>query len=61
MDSVYAGVLGQVDINVMLQPPSGDWVYLGTEVTDSHGKLTFTIPADKRLSQGMYPVKCVVK
>ncbi|PVD31481.1 hypothetical protein C0Q70_06893 [Pomacea canaliculata] len=51
----------KVDINVMLQPPSGDWVYLGTEVTDSHGKLTFTIPADKRLSQGMYPVKCVVK
>lgn len=51
----------KVDVYVMIQPPSGDWVHLGEAVTDSHGKLTFTLPDEKRLSHGMYPVKCVVK
>lgn len=45
----------------MTQPPCGEWVYFGTETTDSHGRLTFDIPEDKRLSQGMYPVKTVVR
>ena len=45
----------------MRQPPAGDWIYLGTALTDSHGKLTFTIPDQQRLSHGVYPVKCVVR
>jgi hypothetical protein len=40
---------------------SGDWVYLGTSVTDKHGRLQFTIPQDKQLPQGMHPVKVVVR
>ncbi|CAL1546251.1 unnamed protein product [Lymnaea stagnalis] len=51
----------KVDVNVMKQPPSGDWTQLGTEVTDSHGRFSYTIPGDQRLSQGMYPVKLVVR
>ena len=51
----------QVDVNVMTQPPSGEWIHLGTAVTDSHGKLTYTLTDEQRLNHGMYPVKCVVK
>ncbi|XP_023930713.1 protein retinal degeneration B isoform X1 [Lingula anatina] len=51
----------KVDIHVMTQPPSGEWLYFGTEITDSHGRVSFKIPEDKRLSQGMYPVKMVVR
>jgi len=39
----------------------GEWTYMGTEVTDGHGRLTFTIPADRQLIQGIYPVKLVVR
>ncbi|KAL8576133.1 hypothetical protein ACOMHN_001483 [Nucella lapillus] len=51
----------KVDVNIMKQPPSGDWTHMGTALTDGHGKLTFTLPDDQRLSHGMYPVKCVVR
>ncbi|XP_012945649.1 protein retinal degeneration B [Aplysia californica] len=51
----------KVDVNVMKQPSSGDWTHLGTEVTDSHGRFSYTIPSEQRLSQGLYPVKLVVK
>ncbi|KAH9515200.1 hypothetical protein Btru_019493 [Bulinus truncatus] len=51
----------KVDVNIMKQPPSGDWVLLGTEVTDSHGRFTYTIPKEHRISQGLYPVKLVVR
>ncbi|KAL8584719.1 hypothetical protein ACOMHN_035639 [Nucella lapillus] len=51
----------KVDINVMTQPSSGDWVHVGTGITDSHGRLTFTLDDSQRLSHGMYPVKCVVR
>ncbi|XP_070205343.1 protein retinal degeneration B-like [Littorina saxatilis] len=51
----------KVDVNVMTQPPSGDWVHLGTATTDSHGKLVYTLTDDQRLNNGMYPVKCIVR
>ncbi|XP_059163186.1 protein retinal degeneration B-like isoform X4 [Physella acuta] len=51
----------KVDVNVMKQPPSGDWTQLGTEVTDSHGRFTYTIPEEQRLSQGLYPIKLIVR
>ncbi|XP_055861562.1 protein retinal degeneration B-like isoform X1 [Biomphalaria glabrata] len=51
----------KVDVNIMKQPPSGDWTLLGTEVTDSHGRFTYTIPKEHRISQGLYPVKLVVR
>jgi len=40
---------------------SGEWVYMGMGVTDGHGRLTYTLPKDKQLSQGIHPVKMVVR
>lgn len=51
----------KVDIYIMKSPPSGEWDYLGNEMTDNHGKVSFTIPEEKRVTQGIYPVKMVVR
>lgn len=51
----------QIDLHIMTQPPSGEWVYFNTEVTNSSGRVSFVIPDDKRLSIGVYPVKMVVR
>ncbi|XP_013878331.1 membrane-associated phosphatidylinositol transfer protein 3 isoform X2 [Austrofundulus limnaeus] len=51
----------KVDILVMTQPQSGRWVYFDTEVTNSSGRVTYTIPKTKKLYLGVYPVKMVVK
>ncbi|XP_064618758.1 protein retinal degeneration B-like isoform X2 [Lineus longissimus] len=51
----------KVDIHLMTQPPLGDWLYLGTEYTDGNGRVSFTIPEEKKFTQGMYPVKMVVR
>lgn len=53
--------LAQVDIYIMTQPLSGKWLYYGTEVTSGSGRLTFTIPPDKALAIGIYPVRMVVR
>lgn len=53
--------LSQVDIYIMTQPLSGKWLYYGTEVTSGSGRLTFTIPPDKALAIGIYPVRMVVR
>ena len=45
----------------MISPPTGEYIFFGTEVTDGNGRLAYTIPDDKRLEQGMYPVKMVVR
>lgn len=50
----------KVDVHVMDQQ-TGEWQYMGTEVTDKNGKLQFTIPSEKSLPQGMHPVKVVVR
>ncbi|XP_049433633.1 membrane-associated phosphatidylinositol transfer protein 2-like isoform X3 [Epinephelus fuscoguttatus] len=51
----------KVDLHIMTQPPSGEWVYFNTEVTNSSGRVSFVIPEDKRLGIGVYPVKMVVR
>ncbi|XP_067378425.1 membrane-associated phosphatidylinositol transfer protein 2-like isoform X4 [Channa argus] len=51
----------KVDLNIMTQPPSGEWVYFSTEVTNSSGRVSFVMPEDKRLGIGVYPVKMVVR
>ncbi|CAJ1068204.1 membrane-associated phosphatidylinositol transfer protein 2-like isoform X2 [Xyrichtys novacula] len=51
----------KVDLHIMTQPPSGEWVYFNTEVTNSSGRVSFIIPDDKRLGIGVYPVKMVVR
>ncbi|XP_069577626.1 membrane-associated phosphatidylinositol transfer protein 2-like isoform X3 [Brachyistius frenatus] len=51
----------KVDLHIMTQPPSGEWVYYNTEVTNSSGRVSFILPEDKRLGIGVYPVKMVVR
>ncbi|KAM9544920.1 membrane-associated phosphatidylinositol transfer protein 2-like isoform 10-T11 [Salvelinus alpinus] len=51
----------KVDIHIMTQPPSGDWMYFDTELTNSSGRVSFIIPESKRLGVGVYPVKLVVR
>ncbi|XP_060751666.1 membrane-associated phosphatidylinositol transfer protein 2 isoform X3 [Tachysurus vachellii] len=51
----------KVDIHIMTQPPSGEWVYFDTELTNSSGRVFYTIPESKRLGIGVYPVKMVVR
>lgn len=45
----------------MTQPPSGEWVYFETELTNSSGRVSYVIPENKRLGIGVYPVKMVVR
>ncbi|XP_023194080.1 membrane-associated phosphatidylinositol transfer protein 2-like isoform X2 [Xiphophorus maculatus] len=51
----------KIDIHIMTQPPSGEWVYFDTELTNSSGRVSYVIPAKKRLGIGVYPVKMVVR
>ncbi|XP_034168708.2 membrane-associated phosphatidylinositol transfer protein 2 isoform X6 [Pangasianodon hypophthalmus] len=51
----------KVDIHIMTQPPSGEWVYFDTELTNSSGRVSYTIPESKQLGIGVYPVKMVVR
>ncbi|XP_078142022.1 membrane-associated phosphatidylinositol transfer protein 2 isoform X1 [Centroberyx gerrardi] len=51
----------KIDIHIMTQPPSGEWVYFDTELTNSSGRISYVIPESKRLGIGVYPVKMVVR
>ncbi|XP_040914645.1 membrane-associated phosphatidylinositol transfer protein 2-like isoform X1 [Toxotes jaculatrix] len=51
----------KIDIHIMTQPPSGEWVYFDTEITNSSGRVSYVIPESKRLGIGVYPVKMVVR
>ncbi|CAH1098537.1 unnamed protein product [Psylliodes chrysocephalus] len=51
----------KVDIHVMKDAPLGEWLHLATEVTDKTGRVTFTIPEEKSLGYGLYPIKMVVR
>lgn len=51
----------KVDVYIMMAPPSGEWHHLGNAMTDNHGKISFTIPEEKRVTQGIYPIKMVVR
>ncbi|XP_024901325.1 membrane-associated phosphatidylinositol transfer protein 2 isoform X5 [Pteropus alecto] len=51
----------KVDVHIMTQPPSGEWLYLDTLVTNSSGRVSYTIPETRRLGVGVYPVKMVVR
>ncbi|NWS95645.1 PITM2 protein, partial [Mionectes macconnelli] len=50
----------KVDIHIMTQPPSGEWVYFDTEISNSSGRISYVIPENRRLGIGVYPVKMVV-
>ncbi|XP_057206688.1 membrane-associated phosphatidylinositol transfer protein 3 isoform X2 [Triplophysa rosa] len=51
----------KVDVYVMTQPQSGRWEHLDTEVANSSGRVTYTIPKTKKMVLGVYPIKMVVK
>ncbi|KAF0030016.1 hypothetical protein F2P81_016747 [Scophthalmus maximus] len=51
----------KVDILLMTQPQSGRWVHFDTEVANSSGRVTYTIPKSKKLGLGVYPIKMLVK
>ncbi|XP_068019606.1 membrane-associated phosphatidylinositol transfer protein 2 isoform X6 [Melanerpes formicivorus] len=51
----------KVDIHIMTQPPSGEWVYFDTEISNSSGRISYAIPENRRLGIGVYPVKMVVR
>ncbi|XP_060641492.2 membrane-associated phosphatidylinositol transfer protein 2 isoform X5 [Anolis sagrei] len=51
----------KVDIHIMRQPPTGDWVYFNTEITNSSGRVSYTLPENRKLGIGVYPVKMVVR
>ncbi|XP_069766790.1 membrane-associated phosphatidylinositol transfer protein 3 isoform X2 [Narcine bancroftii] len=51
----------KVDILLLTQPPAGRWVYFDTEITSNSGRILYTIPGEKKLGVGVYPVKMVVR
>ncbi|XP_067114789.1 LOW QUALITY PROTEIN: membrane-associated phosphatidylinositol transfer protein 2-like [Osmerus mordax] len=51
----------KIDIHIMNQPPSGEWLYFDTELTNSSGRISYVIPENKKLGIGVYPVKMVVR
>ncbi|XP_074546948.1 membrane-associated phosphatidylinositol transfer protein 2-like isoform X2 [Halichoeres trimaculatus] len=51
----------KIDIHIMTQPPSGEWVHFSTELTNSSGRVSYVIPESRRLGIGVYPVKMVVR
>jgi hypothetical protein len=51
----------KVDIHVMKEPPAGDWIFISTQVTDKHGRLTnFTLPFEHTVGYGLYPVRLYI-
>nr|XP_057918985.1 membrane-associated phosphatidylinositol transfer protein 2-like isoform X2 [Doryrhamphus excisus] len=51
----------KIDIHIMTQPPSGEWVYFDTQITNSSGRVSYAIPDERKLGVGVYPVKMVVR
>ncbi|XP_029422408.1 membrane-associated phosphatidylinositol transfer protein 2 isoform X3 [Nannospalax galili] len=51
----------KVDVHIMMQPPSGEWLHLDTLVTNNSGRVSYTIPETHRLGVGVYPIKMVVR
>ncbi|XP_057217023.1 PITP-less RdgB-like protein isoform X2 [Triplophysa rosa] len=51
----------KVDVFLKTQSGSGLWVMFDTVVTSNSGRVSYTIPANKKLGVGVYPIKMVVK
>ncbi|XP_077336583.1 membrane-associated phosphatidylinositol transfer protein 3 isoform X2 [Lithobates pipiens] len=51
----------KVDMLIMTEPSSGRWVYFDTEISNSSGRVSYSVPEDKRLGVGVYPIKMVVR
>lgn len=51
----------KVDIHVMRDIRSSEWILLATENTDKTGRIIYRIPEEKSLSFGLYPIKMIVR
>ncbi|XP_048822952.1 membrane-associated phosphatidylinositol transfer protein 3 isoform X3 [Lagopus muta] len=51
----------KVDIFIMTEPSSGRWVYFDTEISNSSGRISYSIPKQKRLRVGVYPIRMIVR
>ncbi|KAF0748361.1 protein retinal degeneration B isoform X2 [Aphis craccivora] len=51
----------KVDIHIIRESGNGEWTHLTTEDSDKNGRVTYTIPENKSLGFGIYPVKMVVR
>ncbi|MCI4385877.1 hypothetical protein PGIGA_G00055730 [Pangasianodon gigas] len=51
----------KVDVYVMTEPHSGCWVHFDTKITNSSGRVSYTIPDSKKFPVGVYPIKMVVR
>ncbi|KAM9468846.1 membrane-associated phosphatidylinositol transfer protein 3-like [Clarias gariepinus] len=51
----------KVDVYVMTKPHSGVWEHLDNKITDSSGRVSYTIPDNKKFPVGVYPIKMIVR
>ena len=51
----------KVDIHVMRDLRSSEWILLATENTDKTGRIVYRIPEEKSLGFGLYPIKMIVR
>ena len=49
--------INNLQIRVEIQSISGSWAYVCTEVTDSSGRIRFSLPEQIHLPDGLYPIK----
>lgn len=50
----------KIDVYSARRPQLTEWKYLGTNITDSHGRFTYTLPS-REIDTGVYNVKMVVR
>jgi len=50
-----------VDIYILMQGHRPKWQFLDTVITDKRGRVSYTLPEEKRLPPGLYPIKFLVK
>ncbi|XP_076306047.1 protein retinal degeneration B-like isoform X2 [Tachypleus tridentatus] len=51
----------KIDIHIMKDPHSCEWTFLKTESSDKNGRICYTIPKEKALGYGVFPIKMVVR
>ncbi|XP_022246959.1 protein retinal degeneration B-like isoform X2 [Limulus polyphemus] len=51
----------KVDIHVMKDSHSAEWTFLTTESSDKNGRVYYTLPKEKALGYGVFPIKMIVR
>lgn len=50
-----------VDVHIVKDTAQGEWIYMGSQMTDRYGRVSHQLPEGEQLPIGMYPVKMVVR